>query len=283
MSEPREVAVGLIVADDGRLLLQHRDDKPGLPGSGMWGLFGGHIEKGERAEEAFLREMQEELAWRPRHFEHYVTREVRREGWNAISHTFAAHLDVPFESLTQHEGQGMGLFPPDALHADTLPLVRTLIGEFSATNTYRRVKRRWDNIVATALIVDPQGRLLLQHRDDKPGIANPGRWGSFGGSIEPYETPHDGFVRELREELSWSPARFELFDAFPYFGLGDRSLMYVFAAPLDVPFDALVLGEGQGMDVFPPDGLPDETVDDLRLLISRFVSADAYRALIANA
>ena len=42
----RHVAVGLIVADDGRVLLQLRDDKPGLPGAGQWGFFGGHLEPG---------------------------------------------------------------------------------------------------------------------------------------------------------------------------------------------------------------------------------------------
>ena len=71
------IAVGLIVAEDGRLLLQHRDDKPGLPGAGLWGFFGGHLEPGETPSRAFLREMREELGWRPRHFEHYLTRELR--------------------------------------------------------------------------------------------------------------------------------------------------------------------------------------------------------------
>jgi 8-oxo-dGTP diphosphatase len=246
----------------------------------MWGLVGGHLEQGERPEEAFLREMEEELAWRPGHFEPYVSRDVVREGWRVTSHAFAAHLDVPFDALVRGEGQGMGLFEPSALHADTLPSVRELIGEFAASNAYRRVRRRWDVIVATALIIDAEGRLLLQHRDDKPWIANPGRWGSFGGTIEPYETPQDGFMRELREELNWQPRTFELFDAFPYFGLNNRSLMYVFAARLDVPFESLVLGEGQGMDLFSPDELPDATVDDLRLLIARFVASDRYTALL---
>src|SRR6476619_4974220 len=93
----REVAVGLIVDDDGRVLLQLRDDRPGLPGAGQWGFFGGHLEPGERAQDAFLREMDEELGWRPKHFEDYLTTTVDRGGWDVESHVFAAHLDVPFE------------------------------------------------------------------------------------------------------------------------------------------------------------------------------------------
>src|SRR5581483_9047578 len=39
--------------------------------------------------------------------------------------------------------------------------------------------------VAVGLILSEDGRLLLQHRDDKPGIINPGRWGGFGGHLDP--------------------------------------------------------------------------------------------------
>jgi 8-oxo-dGTP diphosphatase len=279
----REVAVGLVVAGDGRVLLQHRDDRPGVTASGMWGLFGGHLEGGERPEKAFLREMDEELSWCPRHFEPYAERAVDRDGWRVVSHVFAAHLDVPFDALTQHEGQGMGLFAPDALPAQTLPAIRELLVEFVATGCYRRVRRRWDTIVATALLVDRAGQFLLQHRDDKAWIANPGRWGSFGGEIEPYETPHDGFLRELREELAWTPRHFELWDAFPYDALGARSLMYVFAGPVDVPLEAMVLGEGQGMASFPPGALPAAIVPDLRLLIERFTADPAYAAIMRRA
>ena len=273
-----EVAVGLIIANDGRLLLQHRDDRAGLPGSGKWGLFGGHIEAGERPQDAFLREMQEELGWRPRHFEPFTTREVRGDGWHNISHVFAAHLDVPLEELTLGEGQGLALYAPDALHADTLFGIADVIGELAASRAYGRMRRAWPMITATALLVDGAGRFLLQHRDDKPEISNPGMWGSFGGEVEPYETPQDGFLREMQEELSWQPERFELYRAYEYDAI--QTLIYVFTAPIDVPVERLVLGEGQGLGFFAPDALPERTVAELRALIARFAETDAYRSMI---
>ena len=114
-----EIAVGLIVAEDGRLLLQHRDDRPDVNGAGLWGLFGGHLEPGESYSAAFLRELSEELGWRPRHFEHYLTRDTEytagERGYNRAaaftSHLFAAHLDLPVEGLTLGEGQALALFP----------------------------------------------------------------------------------------------------------------------------------------------------------------------------
>jgi 8-oxo-dGTP diphosphatase len=271
----REIAVGLIVAEDGRLLMQHRDDKPGLTGAGKWGFFGGHLEPGERPAQAFLREMIEELGWRPRHFEPYDSIDVHRDGWSVTSHAFAAHLDTPLDALTLGEGQAMALYEPSALPEDTAASVRPVIERFVLSDAYRRVRKRWGAITATALIVDGEGNFLLQHRDEKPGIENPGLWGSFGGEVEPYETPQDGLLRELREELAWQPQRIELEGAYPFHGA--TQLIYVFTMRLDVPLETLVLGEGQGMASFAPKDLPAATVPALRALIDRFAGTVRYR------
>jgi 8-oxo-dGTP pyrophosphatase MutT (NUDIX family) len=275
----RQIAVGLIAAEDGRVLLQLRDDKPGLTGAGKWGFFGGHLESGESPEEAFLREMHEELGWRPRHFERYGTADLDSDGWHVISHGFAAHLDVRLDALTLGEGQAMQLFAPDALPEGTAPSVQPVIAAFAVSDAYRRVRKHWDAITATALIVDGGGRFLLQHRDDKPEIANPGLWGSFGGAIEPYETPHDGLLRELQEELSWQPDAMNLYGAYPF--AAGMQLIYVYSMAIAARLDALVLGEGQGVDFFAPDALPAETVPDLRRLIEAFVRDPRYRAMSA--
>lgn len=52
----------IIVVDDGRYLMQLRDDKPGIFYPDHWGLFGGGVESGEEPEEALRRELMEELA-----------------------------------------------------------------------------------------------------------------------------------------------------------------------------------------------------------------------------
>jgi len=275
----RAVAVGLLVAEDGRLLLQLRDQKPGIVNPGRWGFFGGHVEHGETPAQAFLREMSEELGWRPRHFEPYATREVDRDGWHVTSHVFAAHLDVEPGALTLGEGQAMALVAPDALPDAITPGAADVIEEFAGSDACGRVRERWERITAAGMLVDGRGRFLLQHRDDRPDLANPGLWGSFGGAVEPYETPHDGFTRELREELGWRPAEFTLYAAAPWDAPWGRELIYVFAARVDVPEQALVLGEGQALGFFPPDALPADTVPALASLIRRFARGTDYRAL----
>lgn len=57
----RDAAAAIIVLDDGRYLMQLRDDKPGIFFPDHWGMFGGAIEPGETTEQALRRELLEEL------------------------------------------------------------------------------------------------------------------------------------------------------------------------------------------------------------------------------
>ena len=106
--------------------------------------------------------------------------------------------------------------------------------------------------VAGAILLRSDGAVLLQHRDDIPGISNPGKWSLFGGGMEPGETPADCLLRELQEEIGAQPASFRplvvLEGARTVFNLFlARTLFHLFLARLDVPLSELVLGEGQDM------------------------------------
>lgn len=57
----RNAACAIILLDDGRYLLQLRDDIPGIFFPGHWGLFGGALENDEDVEEGLRRELNEEL------------------------------------------------------------------------------------------------------------------------------------------------------------------------------------------------------------------------------
>ncbi len=59
--QPGNAAAAIIVFDDGRYLLQLRDNKPGIFLPGHWGLFGGGVEEGEQPVDALQRELNEEL------------------------------------------------------------------------------------------------------------------------------------------------------------------------------------------------------------------------------
>ena len=70
--------------------------------------------------------------------------------------------------------------------------------------------------VVKALIVDQNGRYLMQLRDNIPTITFPGYWSLFGGALENKETPVNGIRRELDEELSFAPLELDLFLSYTY-------------------------------------------------------------------
>lgn len=97
--------------DDGRFLMQLRDERPDIWFPGCWGCFGGAVDEGETPEQALRRELLEELEFRLGHFE-YVMRfdfEVARMG---LTPCYRTYFQVPITrpelgALVLHEGQAM--------------------------------------------------------------------------------------------------------------------------------------------------------------------------------
>jgi 8-oxo-dGTP diphosphatase len=58
-------------------------------------------------------------------------------------------------------------------------------------------------IAATVLLRRPDGRILMQLRDDGRGVSIPfpNMWNFPGGVAEPHETPLDCAIREMAEEF----------------------------------------------------------------------------------
>jgi 8-oxo-dGTP pyrophosphatase MutT (NUDIX family) len=56
-----------------------------------------------------------------------------------------------------------------------------------------------------AIVLTPDGRYLLQERDDIPGIWYPGHLGCFGGGIDPGEDVDSALAREMTEEIGLAP------------------------------------------------------------------------------
>jgi len=60
---PSDAVAALLTLDDGRYIMQLRDDIPGIFYPACWGCFGGAIEAGETPEVALKRELHEELEY----------------------------------------------------------------------------------------------------------------------------------------------------------------------------------------------------------------------------
>ena len=105
---PVHVAMAIIY-QQGKFLMQLRDDIPGILYPGVWGLFGGHLETEESPETGLKRELLEEINYSvdiPRKFNCYGdTRTIR--------HIFHLPLLVEIEALELNEGWDLGLVSPE--------------------------------------------------------------------------------------------------------------------------------------------------------------------------
>ena len=105
-----------------------------------------------------------------------------------------------------------------------------------------------------AIIRTPQGKYLMQLRDDIPNIWYPGTWGCFGGAIDDGEQPLEALRRELNEELEMNlgdatlVSRLE-FDLRPA-GLDRYFREYYLVEPTGAELKGLVLHEGERMAEF---------------------------------
>jgi 8-oxo-dGTP diphosphatase len=109
----------LIVTDDRRLLLHHRDDKPGIPHPGCWSGFGGAIEAGETAGQALRREVLEETGLAVEH-PVFLADEPDTEGDGRLVSLFYVVGGIMPEDIDLHEGAGVGLHAISDL--DRLPV-----------------------------------------------------------------------------------------------------------------------------------------------------------------
>jgi 8-oxo-dGTP pyrophosphatase MutT (NUDIX family) len=102
--------------------------------------------------------------------------------------------------------------------------------------------------IASAVLVDTNGRLLLQLRDDIPSIIFPGKVGLFGGHREADETFLECVVREVHEELSYylPPERFEFIERRfgPDSEVPGGTVRAEFFVARDVPVDKVKVTEG---------------------------------------
>ncbi|PTS89479.1 MULTISPECIES: NUDIX domain-containing protein [unclassified Caulobacter] len=115
---------GLVTDPDGRVLLIQHTYVPG------WYMPGGGVERGETAETALAREMQEEagirVLGRPRLLS-FHSNEVRHPGDHVLVYRIEAW--EPCAASEQGEIHAVGWFAPDALPDDITPATRQRIVE----------------------------------------------------------------------------------------------------------------------------------------------------------
>lgn len=106
---------------------------------------------------------------------------------------------------------------------------------------------------AGVMLLTPDGRLILQLRDDIPTIDNPGGITPFGGAAEPGETPPQCAARELEEEtgLRVDPAALQYLAEVSKLDFRGNNTACVFYLLRDVDPASLAVTEGTAIILTP--------------------------------
>ena len=116
---PCDAVAALLVHEDGRYIVQLRDNKPGIFYPGHWGCFGGAVEGHERPEDALKRELHEEIQFEaPR-----ATRFTRLDfdfsplGYGVVYRIYfeVTVSDDAFKRFALHEGADVQAFRGEEL------------------------------------------------------------------------------------------------------------------------------------------------------------------------
>ena len=176
---------------------------------------------GENFREAAVRELEEETGLKvdPAHLDSLCVRTFRSEtcGEDDEFELFAVGTSVGDDDVVCGEGRQMVFVDPDALgdrqlhQATSLTLDRVL--EWSRSHPF--VPSADQHRFAGVVLVDREGRILLQERDEHP-LIDPGKWGLVGGHVDRGEELEAAAYRELVEEtgVQLAPGDLEPFGEF---------------------------------------------------------------------
>ncbi|MEE2745321.1 MAG: NUDIX domain-containing protein [Pseudomonadota bacterium] len=123
----KQFASTIVVAPNGHLLCQLRDDIPGIIHRGCWTCCpGGSVEPGETHKEAVCREMKEEFNIKIKDIELLTTFNLNGEFAGSYS-IFTSKLASPISQVQCNEGQKAEFFSPQDVLKIGLPKIAARI------------------------------------------------------------------------------------------------------------------------------------------------------------
>lgn len=99
--------------------------------------------------------------------------------------------------------------------------------------------------IAAIIFENERSEILLYLRDNKPGIPFPQHWDLIGGHVEEGESPEEGLIREVKEELDIDLKEYKFFKKYEVLE-GDvyPNIKYIYTGAINIPIEQIRLLEG---------------------------------------
>ena len=99
--------------------------------------------------------------------------------------------------------------------------------------------------IATIILENDKGEILLYLRDNKPEIPFPDYWDLIGGHVEEGETPEEALVREVKEELDIDLKDYNFYKKYECLtGDAYENIKYIYSGKINLPIEEVTLLEG---------------------------------------
>lgn len=108
-----DAVAAIIILDDGRYVLQHRDNLPHIWYPDHWGCFGGAVHEGEEPLDALRRELEEELEFQPSRITYFSRFDFDLDPIGLRSYYRTYYVIT----MSQKERSGLVLHEGDAIEA----------------------------------------------------------------------------------------------------------------------------------------------------------------------
>lgn len=280
--------VSLTLVDPrGHVLMQERDEHaPTHPD--VWWFPGGGLDPGEEPVEGAVRELAEEtgIVLAPEDLTDLGRFEQTTEGGPLWFHFYVARTSLRDSDVDCQEGRQIVFVDParwDGL--ETAPLLATVRPALEGwLGAHRPAPSPDARCFAGVILVDREGRILLQERDEHAPI-DPEKWGLAGGHLEPGEDFAPAAGRELEEEtgVRLGPGELELWrevivDHGAAHGTWDR--MQVFVAATDLTDAHIDCREGRRIVFVDPRTALGLVLSSAAAdIVPAFLGSETYRRL----